>query len=71
MAKLFPGTELGAESPFGNLYNLPVYVDKRLTEQPEIVFNAGSHTETIRMKYDDFARLVKPKIVETARFAKL
>lgn len=67
MEKLFPGVELGAGSPFGNLYNLAVYVDKGLTEASEIVFNAGTHTETIRMKYDDFERLVKPRIIEIGR----
>jgi Ala-tRNA(Pro) deacylase len=59
-AKLFPGCELGAEPPFGNLYNLPVYVDISLREDAEIVFNAGTHTETIRMAYADFEAIVKP-----------
>lgn len=67
MEKLFPGVELGAESPFGNLYNLTVYVDKGLAEASEIVFNAGTHTETIRLKYKDFERLVKPRVIEISR----
>ncbi len=71
MAELFPGVELGAESPFGNLYNLAVYVDKGLTEASEIVFNAGTHTETIRMKFADYERLVKPRVIEIARPAKV
>ena len=71
MEKLFPGVEIGAESPFGNLYDIPVYVDKALTEVSEIVFNAGTHTETVRMKYDDYAALVKPKIVEISKPAKV
>ncbi len=61
-AKLFPGCELGAEPPFGNLYNLPVYVDISLREDAEIVFNAGTHTETIRMAYADFEEIVKPVV---------
>jgi len=67
MEKLFPGIELGAESPFGNIHNLPVYVDKGLAEMQEIVFNAGSHTETIRLNYADYARLVNPKVVEIGK----
>ena len=67
MANLFPGVELGAESPFGNLYNLAVYVDKGLTDASEIVFNAGTHTETIRMKYADYERLVNPRVIEIGR----
>ena len=57
----FPDVEVGAMSPFGNLYNIPVVADKSLEDSEEIVFNAGSHTETIAMRYRDFANLVKPK----------
>ncbi len=59
---LFPGCELGAEPPFGNVYNMPVYVDESLCQDPEIVFNAGTHTEAIRIKYADFERLVRPVV---------
>jgi Ala-tRNA(Pro) deacylase len=59
----FPECELGAMSPFGNLYDIPVYVDEQLAEDPSIVFNAGTHTEAIRMDFKDFERLVKPKIL--------
>jgi Ala-tRNA(Pro) deacylase len=69
MERLFPEIELGAEPPFGNLYNLPIYVDKGLAEVDEIIFNAGSHTETITMKFDDFRNLVNPEIIEIARMA--
>ena len=57
----FPDVEVGAMSPFGNLYQVPVVVDRELGASREIVFNAGSHTETIKMRYQDFATLVKPK----------
>jgi Ala-tRNA(Pro) deacylase len=60
--KLFPDIEIGAMSPFGNLYELPVFVDAILREDPEIVFNAGTHKDTIKMKYKDFEKLLKPKI---------
>jgi Ala-tRNA(Pro) deacylase len=56
----FPGCELGAMPPFGNLFGLPVYVAARLAEDEEIAFNAGTHTELVRMAYRDFERLVKP-----------
>ncbi|MBI3321393.1 MAG: YbaK/EbsC family protein [Candidatus Omnitrophica bacterium] len=56
----FPDVEVGAMSPFGNLYSVPVVVDRVLEESGEIVFNAGSHTETIKMRYRDFAALTKP-----------
>ena len=65
-AELFADSELGAMAPFGNLYGLPVFVDKSLVEDAEIVFNAGTHVDTIRIKYADFSRLVKPVIVDAA-----
>lgn len=59
----FPGCELGAMPPFGNLYGMEVYVEPRLAADREIAFNAGSHTELIRLTYKDFENLVKPKLV--------
>jgi Ala-tRNA(Pro) deacylase len=62
-SKLFPDCELGAMPPFGNLYNLDVYVEKNLTKNKDIAFNAGSHTELIKMSYQDFEKLVHPTII--------
>lgn len=62
LARAFPDCEVGALPPFGNLYHLPVYVDQSLTEDERIVFPAGTHTETISLRYADFDRLVKPSI---------
>lgn len=70
-ASLFPDCELGAMAPFGNVYHLSVYVDKSLTEHEEIVFNAGTHVDTIRIKYADFARLVRPQVIQAALPAEL
>ncbi len=61
---LFPECEVGAMPPFGNLYGMEVFVADTLAEDEEIAFNAGSHTELIRLAYKDFERLVKPRIVE-------
>ena len=61
---LFPECEVGAMPPFGNLYNMDVFAAARLAEDEEIAFNAGSHTELIRLAYKDFERLVKPKVVK-------
>jgi len=58
---LFPGCELGAMPPFGNLFGLRTFVAEELTEDEEIAFNAGSTTELIRMAYQDYARLVQPR----------
>jgi len=61
-AGLFPGCEPGAMPPFGNLYGLPVWVDDSLARDEEIAFNAGTHAETVHMRYADFARLVQPTV---------
>jgi Ala-tRNA(Pro) deacylase len=58
----FPGVEVGAMSMFGNLYSVPVVVDKSLAESVEIVCNAGTHSETMKLLYRDFERAVKPKV---------
>ena len=60
--RLFPDCETGAMPPFGNLYGMDVYAATSLPSDHEIAFNAGSHTELIKMAYGDFARLVKPKV---------
>ena len=64
---LFQDCELGAMPPFGILYGLPVFVDRSLTEDDEIVFQAGTHSEAIRMRYIDFAALVFPVVEEFHR----
>jgi Ala-tRNA(Pro) deacylase len=62
----FPECDLGAMPPFGNLYGMPVYVADSLADDEEIAFNAGSHTELVKMSYRDFERLVQPKIMHFA-----
>ena len=58
----FVDCEVGAMPPFGNLYGMEVFVTEVLAEDEEIAFNAGSHTELIKMSYRDFEALVKPKV---------
>ena len=60
----FPECEIGAMPPFGNLYDMEVYAAGSLAEDEEIAFNAGTHTELIKMSYKDFERLVHPKVIE-------
>jgi Ala-tRNA(Pro) deacylase len=59
----FPDCEVGAMPPFGNLYGMDVYADTALADDEQIAFNAGSHTELIQLPFEDFQRLVKPKVV--------
>jgi len=59
---MFPSIELGAMPPFGNLYDMAVYVDEALARDERIAFNAGTHSELIQLDYADFERLVQPSV---------
>jgi Ala-tRNA(Pro) deacylase len=63
---LFPDCATGAMPPFGNLYGVPTYVDKRLAEEDYIVFEAGTHTDAIKVSYRDYERIVKPRVEDLA-----
>jgi Ala-tRNA(Pro) deacylase len=63
---LFPDSAIGAMPPFGNLYNLITYVDKDLAAQDYIVFEAGTHTDAIKMSYRDYEKIVNPKVEDLA-----
>ena len=63
---IFPDCEVGAMPPYGNLYGMPVWVDHALEQDETIVFRAGTHTETMSMKYADFARLVQAQAADIA-----
>jgi prolyl-tRNA editing enzyme YbaK/EbsC (Cys-tRNA(Pro) deacylase) len=37
-------------------------VDVSLTVDKEIIFNAGTHADAIRINFTDFVRLAQPKV---------
>ncbi|HAU1151327.1 TPA: YbaK/EbsC family protein [Legionella pneumophila] len=59
----FAECDVGAMPPFGNLYDLPVLVSTKLSQQDHILFNAGSHSELMQLSFGDFEKLVKPTLV--------
>ncbi len=59
-AGTFPDCAPGAMPPFGNLYDVPVYVDQELAQVEEIVFRVGTHEEVMKVAYADFRRLAQP-----------
>ncbi len=65
-APIFDDCEVGAMPPFGNLYEVPVYIDESLEQDDRIVFNAGTHRETFEMSVADFEHLARPKIASFA-----
>jgi len=64
--KICGDCELGAFPPFGHFYGMDTWVDRTLAQSEEIVFNAGTHTEAIRMKYADFVKLESPRMASFA-----
>lgn len=65
-APLFPDCAKGTMPPFGLLYDLQTYVDLSLTQSEHIVFEAGTHTEAVKMRYADYERLAKPTVGDFA-----
>ena len=63
---LFPDCAVGSMPPFGELYGVATYLDKSLTEAERIVFEAGTHSDAIKMRYADYERLAKPTIADFA-----
>jgi Ala-tRNA(Pro) deacylase len=64
MGKLFGNCELGAEPPFGNLYDMPTIMDKSLEKDDHIMFQAGTHEKAISMSMADYRKLVSPQVLE-------
>ena len=60
LGDLFPDYPLGAEPPFGRLYGLTVFIDTFFEDIEDVCFNAGTHTEMVRMKFKDYLDLAKP-----------
>jgi len=64
IARIFTDCEVGAEPPFGNLYDLPTIIDKALEKDEHIMFQAGTHEKAIRMSMDDYRKLAAPRVLE-------
>ncbi len=62
----FPDCAIGAMPPFGKLYGLPTYIERSLTKDEFIVFEAGTHTNSIKMSYADYERVAQPEIADLA-----
>jgi Ala-tRNA(Pro) deacylase len=62
----FPDCEVGAMPPFGNLYGMDVFMAATLSEDEQIAFNAGTHTELIQMSFSDYVDLVEPVTLQFA-----
>ena len=59
---LYPGCERGAMPPLGPMYGQRVFVDSSLADDGQITFNAGTHTDAVRVRYEDFASIAHPVV---------
>ena len=57
----------GSVPPFGSLLGLKTFVDPHLAENDIIHFNAGSLTDSVSMRYEDWLAVEKPVIIEIAK----
>ena len=62
IAALYPEFEVGAMPPFGMMHGHRVFVERCFVGEPELVFNAGTHTDSLCMHYGDFADIVHPTV---------
>ena len=65
-AQAFPDCEIGAMPPFGHLYGMPVYVERALTDDNYIIFNEGTHSDTLKIRYADYEQLEHPVVADFA-----
>ncbi|HUJ09835.1 MAG TPA: YbaK/EbsC family protein [Verrucomicrobiae bacterium] len=63
---LFPDCAVGAMPPFGQLYGLTTYLDQSLVNAESIIFEAGTHSDAIKMSFGDYRRLAKPRAADFA-----
>ncbi len=71
IGKIFSDCDLGAQPPFGNLYDLPTIMDKSLEKDDHIMFQGGTHEKAIRMSMDDYRKLAAPEVLEFGRHVAL
>ena len=69
LAGLFPGCATSALPPFGNLFGMTVLMDETLATAEYIAFSAGSVQDVIRIRGEDFHRLVNPLVASFAIYS--
>ncbi len=69
MASMFPGCEVGAVPPLDNWPGIPVIMDRSMDVKGEILFQAGTHEDAVRVRFDDWFRVVHPRVEEFSTLA--
>jgi len=68
MAEMFPECDLGAEPPVGELFGLPTLMDDSLQDEDFLLLQAGTHTEAIKMRREDYQEIARPRIDSIASY---
>lgn len=55
-------TKIGLITPFGSLYKMPIFADKKLTKNKKLNLPAGSYTESILISTKDYLKLENPTL---------
>lgn len=58
----FEGCQRGTVPPFGHLFGTETYVERSMGHEPEIAFNAGTHTDVMIMDFEEYCRLAHPRL---------
>lgn len=66
MSALFPDCELGAEPPVGALFDLKTVVDRKLLDDEFLMMQAGTHTDAVKLRREDWQKLCEPIIADIA-----
>jgi len=53
-------TKVGLISPFGQVFGLPVLLDKKLIANKKLIVSAGSYTESLEISAKDYIKIAKP-----------
>ncbi|WP_373498427.1 aminoacyl-tRNA deacylase [Desulfococcus sp.] len=57
------GCEVGCVPPFGQLTDLPIFMDAELTKKDHVYFNPGVHDKSFKIRAWDLKKVCNPKIV--------
>jgi Ala-tRNA(Pro) deacylase len=62
LATYFTDCERGAIPPLRHWQAIPVWMDATMCVEGPIVFQAGTHRDAVRMNFEDWYRLVGPRL---------
>jgi Cys-tRNA(Pro) deacylase len=65
-AQKHTGYQVGGTSPFGTRKPLPVFMERSITELPEVCINGGRRGYLVRLSPQEIVRTLSPTLVDAA-----